>query len=156
VFFAFFLKKTAGRPFLGLPVWAAILYWSLNSSSSKEIFVMKNRFNVVRKLVAILVLGTTVAGCASTQHGIAISNVLNIREIYIRNAGTANWGTNKVRNMDDIDESGFSERVDIRVIDSNGVVYSKYNIPFNDAAFVETSKTSSIIFIFNHRYWSKN
>jgi len=105
---------------------------------------MKNRFHVVSKLVAVLLLGITVAGCASTRHGIEISNVLNIREIYIRNAGVANWGTNLADNMQDIDKSGFLERVDIRVVDTNGVVYSRYNVPFDDAAFVETGKTSSI------------
>ena len=105
---------------------------------------MKNRFHVVGKLVAVLLLGTTVAGCAYTHHGIEINNVPNIREIYIRDAGTANWGANIAGNMQDIDKSRFSESVDVRVIDTNGLVYSRYNVPFNDAAFVETSKTSSM------------
>jgi len=104
---------------------------------------MKNIFHLVKKLVAVLLLGIMVAGCASTQYGIEVSNVLNIREINIRNAGAANWGANTASIMQDIDRSRFSERVDIRVIDTNGVVYSKYNVPFNDAAFVETGKTSS-------------
>jgi len=105
---------------------------------------MKNIFHVARKLVAVLLLGITVAGCASTQHGIEISNVLNIKELYIRNAGVTNWGTNIASNMQNIDKTKFSERVDLRVVDSNGVVYSRYNAPFNDAAFVETGKTSSM------------
>jgi len=46
--------------------------------------------------------------------------------------------------MQDIDKSRFSEMVDISVIDTNGIVYSRYNVPFDDAAFVETDKTSSI------------
>jgi len=106
--------------------------------------VLKNIFHIGSKLIAVLLLGITVAGCKTTQHGIEISNVLNIKEFYIRNAGTANWGTDTVKNMQSLDKSRFSERVDIRVIDTNGVVYSKYNVPFDDAAFVETGKDSSI------------
>ncbi|WP_461255338.1 hypothetical protein [Treponema sp. R80B11-R83G3] len=106
--------------------------------------MLKNIFHVASKLVAVLLLGITVTGCATTHHGIEISNVSNIREIYIRNAGTTNWGTNIASKIKDINKSEFSEMVDIRVIDTGGVVYSKYNIPFNDAVFVETSKTSSI------------
>jgi len=103
---------------------------------------MKNVFHVVSKLTAVLLLGITFAGCASTtQHGVEISNVLNVREFYIRNAGSANWGTNTVNKMEDIDKSRFSERVDIRVVDTNGVVYCKYNVPFNDTAFTETGVT---------------
>ena len=105
---------------------------------------MKNIFHVVRKLIAVLLLGVTITGCATTYHGIEISNVSNIRELYIRNAGTTNWGTDIANNMQNIDKSRFSENVDIRVIDTNSVVYSKYNVPFNDASFIETGKTSSI------------
>jgi len=106
--------------------------------------VIKNIFHVARKLVALLLLGITVAGCASTQHGIEISNVPNIKEIYIKNAGTSSWGSNMANNLKNIDRSRFSERVDIRVVDTNGVVYNKNNVPFNDAAFQETGKTSSM------------
>jgi len=105
---------------------------------------MKNIFHVVSKLVAVLLLGITVTGCATTYHGIEISNVPNIRELYIRNAGTTNWGTDIAGNMKYIDKSRFSERVDIKVLDNNGIVYCKYNVPFNDAAFVVTGKTSSL------------
>ena len=105
--------------------------------------MMKDRFHVAGKLVAVLLLGITVAGCATTRHGIEISNVQNIREIYIRNAGTTNWGTDIASNVQNINKSIFSESVDIRVIDTNGVVYSRYDVPFNDAAFVETGKQSS-------------
>ena len=105
---------------------------------------MKNISNIVGKLVAVLVLGTTVAGCASTQHGIEINNVRNIREVYIRNTGTTNWGTNIVNTMQNIDISKFPERVDIRVLDTDGVVYSSYNVPFNEAVFVEAGQTSSL------------
>jgi len=103
---------------------------------------MKNIFHVASKLIAVLLLGITVAGCATSYYGIEIINVPNIREIYIRNAGTTYWGTNIAHNMKNINKSEFSERVDIRVLDANGIVYSKYNVPFNDTAFVETDKTS--------------
>jgi hypothetical protein len=105
---------------------------------------MKNRFFVARRLVAVLLLGTMIVGCASNRYGVEISNVLNIREIYIRNAGATNWGTNIASNIKNIDKSIFSERVDIRVIDTNGVVYSRYNEPFNDTAFAESGTTSSL------------
>jgi hypothetical protein len=105
---------------------------------------MRNIIHVAGKLVTVLLLGITVAGCATTQYGIEISNVQNIREIYIRNAGTTNWGTNIASNVQNIDKSIFSESVDISVIDTNGVAYSRYNVPFNDAVFVETDKKSSI------------
>jgi len=108
----------------------------------------KSKFLMVGMLVMVLVFGMSVSGCATTQHGIEISNVSanNIREIYIRNAGTTqtNWGSNVVKNLQNIDKSIYSETVDIRVVDINGVVYSKYDIPFGDAAFVETNKTSSM------------
>ena len=105
---------------------------------------MRSIFHVASKLVAVLLLVITVAGCAYSRHGIEISNVSNIREIYIRNAGTTNWGMNIAGVMQNIPKSAFSERVDIRVIDTNDVVYSKYDVPFNDGAFVETKKTSSM------------
>jgi len=105
---------------------------------------MKNIFHVARKLVALLLLGITVTGCAYTRYGVEISNVQYVREMYIRNTGTTDWGPNIVRNMKNINKSNFSERVDIRVIDSNGIAYSKYGVPFNDTAFVKTGKTYAI------------
>jgi hypothetical protein len=105
---------------------------------------MKNGFSIVGKLVAVMLLAITVAGCATSQYGVEISNVQNIREIYIRNAGTNNWGANIANNIQNIDKSRFSERVDIRVIDTNGFAYSNYNVPFGDAAFEETGKSSSM------------
>jgi len=105
---------------------------------------MKNIFHVASKLIAVLLLGITVTGCATTHYGLEISNVPYIKEVYIRNTGATNWGTNIASNMQYIDKSRFSEKVDIKVLDANGIVYYKYNVPFNDAAFVETNKTSSI------------
>jgi len=106
--------------------------------------VIKNIFHVARKLIAVLLLGITFAGCASTKHGIEISNVRNLKEVYIRNAGTTNWGSNIANDLQNIDRSRFSEKIDIRVVDTNGVVYNKYNVPFDEAAFQETGKTSSM------------
>jgi hypothetical protein len=94
--------------------------------------------------VMMLVFGMTVVGCATTQHSVEIGNVPNIREIYIRNAGTTNWGTNMAGNLGNINKSIFSETVDIKVIDTNGIVYSKHNVPVDDAAFVVTEKKSSL------------
>ena len=105
---------------------------------------MTNRFSVISRLVAVLLLGTMIVGCASTRHGIEITNVQNISEIYIRNAGATNWGSNMVRNMRNINKSLYSEMVDIRVVDTNRIVYSKYNVPFDNAAFAESGKTSSL------------
>ena len=100
---------------------------------------MKNIFFILRKMLSVLVLVVILVGCTTTQYGVEISNVQNIREIYIRNSGTANWGTNLVNNIQKIDRSKFSEWVDIRVIDANGIAYSRYNLSFNDAAFGESS-----------------
>jgi len=112
---------------------------------SKEIIMRKSIFLMAGMLVIMLVFGMSVSGCATSQHGVEISNVStsNIREIYIRNAGTTNWGSNMARNLQNIDKSRFSEKVDIRVVDINGVVYSKYDVPFDNAAFIETNKTST-------------
>jgi len=100
----------------------------------------KNKFF----LAGILIFGITLIGCKTTQHHLEISNVQSAREVYIRNAGAHNWGSNVAGHLKDIDKSKFSTRVDVRVIDANGIVYSKYNVPFGDAAFVETGKTRSI------------
>jgi len=104
----------------------------------------------MKKLPHAAILGciifAMVTACATTHHGVEISNVRSssIKEIYIRNTGTISWGTNMAGNLQNIDKSRFFDRVDIRVIDSNGVVYSKYNVPFDDAAFVVTDRSSSI------------
>ena len=104
----------------------------------------KSRFFMARVLAIVLILGMLFLGCSTTHHGVEISNVPNVREVNIRNAGTSNWGTNMAGSLHDIDKSRFSERVDVRVIDTNGIVYSKYNVPFDNAAFVETSKKRHI------------
>ena len=96
----------------------------------------------MKKVIAIMVLiGIIVmsfAGCTTTQYRIRINNVQNIREVNIRNAGTTSWGMNWAGNLDNIDGSRFSERVDIRVIDTNGIVHSRYNLPFDAGAFEVT------------------
>jgi uncharacterized protein YceK len=97
-------------------------------------------------LVMVLVFGMTVVGCSTTVHSVEISNVSpnNIKETYIRNAGTTNWGSNVSKDLQNIDKSRFSATVDIRVVDTNGIVYEKYNVPFGDTAFELTGQTRSI------------
>jgi hypothetical protein len=104
---------------------------------------MKNRFSVVRIPITVLLLAATLGGCTTTRHSVEISNVPSIGEIYIRNTGTASWGSNIAKNIQDIDRSSFSERVDIRVVDTSGIVYSRNDVPFNEDAFVETRELYS-------------
>ena len=106
--------------------------------------MIKNVSNVVSKLVAVLLLVIMLAGCATTQYVIEISNVPDVRELYIRNTGTTIWGPNIAGNMQNLNRAIFSEMVDIRVVDTNGLAFSRYNVPFNDAAFVQTSITRPI------------
>ena len=103
----------------------------------------KIRIFVLEKLVAILLLGVTLAGCTTTRYGLEITNVsrTDIREVYIRNSGTTHWGSNIAGSMHNIDISRYSQRVDIRVVDTRGIVYSRHNVPFN---FVETGQTRSM------------
>jgi hypothetical protein len=102
--------------------------------------MVKNQFFVARALAIVLIFGMLFFGCSTTQHSVEISNVSNLREVYIRSTGTYNWGKNMAGSLHDIDKSIFSASVDIRVIDANGIAYSKYNVPFDDDTFVETSK----------------
>ena len=104
----------------------------------------KSKFIMTGVLVIVLIFGMTFVGCTTTHHNVEISNVQNIKEVTIRNAGTTNWGANLAENLKDIDKSKYSETVDIRVIDSNGVVYSKYNVPFGDSDFVQTNQTRTV------------
>jgi len=89
-------------------------------------------------LVLISIIVPMLASCTTTHHGVSVINVPNINELYIRNAGTSNWI--RISDIQDIDKSSFSNRVDIRVIDTNGVAYSKFNVPFDDAVFAETNR----------------
>ena len=98
---------------------------------------MKEKCHVAGRLVAILLLVIMLAGCATTQYGIEIANA-QVSRLYIRNAGTTSWGPNIADNRHDINRSLFSEMVDIRVVDTAGAVHSRFNVPFNDAAFVQT------------------
>jgi len=95
---------------------------------------------LARVLSIVLVFGMLLTGCSTTQHGIAINNVSSVREVYIKNAGASNWGPNIAGNLQNIDVSRYSESIDIKVIDANGAIYSKYNVPFDDNAFAETGK----------------
>ena len=74
-------------------------------------------FNTKKITITMIIIGFIVnvfTGCATTYHGVEISNVRNVREIYIRNAGTTHWGTNMAGNLQNLEKSRFSERVDIR------------------------------------------
>ena len=95
-------------------------------------------------LIIILVFGMTFTGCATSHHHIVISNVRDISAVFIRNAGTTGWGSNMVSRMQNIHKSEYSERVDIRVIDSNGIEYISLNVAFDDNAFTETGKNSYV------------
>jgi hypothetical protein len=107
----------------------------------------KNKFFMIGMMSMVLVIGITIIGCTTIEYSVEISNVPNISEINIRNAGTTIWDTDMVRNWQNIDKSKFSETVDIRVIDTNGIVYTKYNVPFGDDDFVETEKRSVNMFV---------
>ena len=103
----------------------------------------------MRKTIAavlVLVLAFGSLGCATSQHGIEFSNVsaANLREVYIRNAGSNSWGSNMVRELDNIDRTRFSSTVDMRVVDNNGIVYTKYGVSLGDSAFIETEKNSTL------------
>jgi len=100
---------------------------------------MKKVFFTMGRLVAALVLVTMLVGCSTTHYQVQISNVPNIREIYIRNARAANWGSNVLEDIQNIDRSKYSARVDIRVVDGNGIVYSKENVPFDENSFALTN-----------------
>jgi len=83
-------------------------------------------------------------GCATRRYySVEVSNVPNITTLYIRNAGMTSWGVGMSgATLQNIDTSRFSERVDIRVVDTTGAVFSSYNVPFDSASFVVTERTS--------------
>lgn len=89
-------------------------------------------------MVLVSIILPMLISCTTTQHGLSISNVPNVSELYLRNAGTTDWI--RVANIQDIDRSKFSDRVDIRVIDTYGAVYSRFNVPFDDENFTETNR----------------
>jgi len=89
-------------------------------------------------LLNVIVFQMAFLGCKTTQHNVEITNVPNVREIYIRNTGTDSWSENLAGK--NINKTDYSERVDIRVIDANGLVYSKTNVSSADNDFVESSR----------------
>jgi len=100
----------------------------------------------MKKIAAIMVLIgiiATFAGCTTTRYSVQIAGVPNISSVQIRNAGTTHWGANLAARLGDIDVSQFSDRVDIRVVDTNGIVHSRYNVPFHSDAFTETRQRHS-------------
>jgi uncharacterized protein YceK len=107
----------------------------------------KNRF-IAGVLVIVFMFGIVFTGCATTrQHQINFESAqgrISVSEVYIRNAGTSDWGLNLARDLHNIDRrSMFSDMVDVRVVDHSGFVYSKYNVPFNNDAF-EINRTSHL------------
>ena len=96
---------------------------------------------ITAMMVLIGIILTSFAGCTTTRYRVEVSNVHGIRELNIRNAGAAHWGMNLAGTRDNIDTSGFSDRIDIRVVDANGFVYSRYNIPFDAATFDVTRES---------------
>ena len=119
-------------------------------------------------LVIVLIFGMMTTGCVTKSHySVEISSgkgevesssgkgemdrygrpqTLNTREVFIRNTGTTDWGPNMAWNLQNIDKSKYSARVDIRVVDTDGIVYSKYDVPFDNAAFVVTRKNEEANF----------
>jgi len=129
----------------------------------------KSKYFTAGVLLFVLIFGMFATGCTTTHHGIEIDNVRNVRELYIKNAGTNNWGSNLAGSslhfdrggapggaefgtvsgyLQRINKSHYSETVDIKVVDTNGIVYTKFNVKFNDESFVETKKikTANIYF----------
>ena len=92
---------------------------------------------ITSAMILVCVIATMFAGCTTTHHRVAIGNVPGVREINIRNAGTTSWGPNVAG--ENLDMSRFSGRVDIRVIDAQGVVHSRHDVPFDETAFALTS-----------------
>jgi hypothetical protein len=114
--------------------------------------VEKSKFFMAKVLAIVLIFGMTFAGCTTTHYGVAISNVPNVRTVSIRNAGASSWDYSiQADNLQNINRSRFSDRVDIKVVDASGIVYSRHNVPFDEAAFFETRErhiglgTSSVV-----------
>jgi len=99
----------------------------------------------LREFSAVILLCITVpmfTSCrTTTAYAVGVRGVPNVRELYIRNAGTASWGANLAGSINDIDVSRFPGNVDIRVVGTDGVIHSRYNIPFA-SAFVQTDSRS--------------
>jgi len=106
---------------------------------------MKKRRSRALKVTSTVMLACAMviafAGCATRHYSINIDNVPNVSRVYIRNAGTTSWGASMSR-LQYIDISGFSNRVDIRVVDTNGAVFSRYDVPFDAASFEVTRRDS--------------
>ncbi|MCL2443302.1 MAG: hypothetical protein FWD13_07530 [Treponema sp.] len=102
----------------------------------------KSKFFMARILAIVLLFGMLFLGCATNHYSLVISNVHNARQVQIRDAGTTQWIA--AGNLQEFDRSRFSERVDIRVVDSDGLVYTKYDVPFARNDFEVTSKESYI------------
>jgi hypothetical protein len=92
---------------------------------------MKKSISIL--IVLCIMLCTIVyTGCTVKYQGMSFQNSQGeIREVYIRNAGTQNWGkaipiTNN--SIAHIDKSTFSRRVDIKAIDHRGNIFGASNV----------------------------
>jgi len=99
---------------------------------------------IVTTMILVSIIVPMFTACrTTTAHAVGVRGVPNVRELYIRNAGTASWGANLAGTINDIDVSRFPGNVDIRVVSTDGVVHSGYNIPFA-SAFVQTDSRSEM------------
>ena len=82
--------------------------------------------------LCIIISSFVSTGCAVNYQGMSFQNAQSgIREVYIRNAGTENWGkaipiTNN--SIAHIDRLTFARRVDIKAIDHRGNIFGASNV----------------------------
>ena len=101
---------------------------------------MKSMSKFIGIVVLIALIGLPITSCTTTHHIVNITNVPNVSRVYIRNAGTDNWGANIAGRLNNININRYSETVDIRVVDTEGLVFTSYNVPFSEAAFLVTNR----------------
>jgi hypothetical protein len=86
------------------------------------------------------------SGCVTKNHyrlNIATSQGTPIREVYIRNAGTTNWGSPiPAFRLASFDIEKYSRNVDIRVVDTAGGVHTRLNVNLDDSQFRIDSQTT--------------
>ena len=93
-------------------------------------------------LLSIILLFT---GCATTYYSVEVVKPqgADIKEFYIRNTGTTNWGEAiKGSEITNFDRKKYPNFVDVRVIDSSGIIYSKYNVSLDEQDFTVVNEKS--------------